>query len=71
MVQRQTAVTLSVRNPATIALNVKKSDASKLYQESSDNEADMIRSMKRGVKLNAKMIVLYSDIKNQVSSPTD
>jgi len=51
MVQRQTAVTLSVRNPATIALNVKKSDALNLYQESSDNEADMIRSMKRGVKL--------------------
>ena len=56
---------------ATIALNVEKSDESKPYQESSNHEADIIRSMKRVVKLNVKRIVLYSDIKNQVSSPTD
>ncbi|KAH9203025.1 hypothetical protein DL95DRAFT_419376, partial [Leptodontidium sp. 2 PMI_412] len=53
------------QNLATIALNVEKSDELKLYQESSNHEADMIRSMKRGVKLNVKRIVLYGDIRNQ------
>jgi hypothetical protein len=71
MVQRQTAVTLGVRNLVTIALNVEKSDKSNLYQERSDHEADMIRSMKRRVTLNVKRIVLYGDIKNKVSCPTD
>ena len=68
MVRRRTAVTLSVRNLAAIAQKVEKSY---LYQERSDHETDMIRRMKRRVTPKVKRIVLYGNIKNQVSCPTD
>jgi hypothetical protein len=67
-----TGLLFGLEEPETPAsLNVEKSDESNLYQERSDHEANMIRSVKRSVTLNVKRIVLYGDIKNQVSPPTN
>jgi hypothetical protein len=58
MVQRRTAVTLSVRNLAAIAQKVEKSNISYLYQVKSNCETDMICGMKRRVVLRVERAVL-------------